>query len=61
VAEFLYALRRVAAGGPALDPMLWRSCWCGGLRPAGQPDLAERGVLALMAEANSNAELAASS
>ena len=60
VAEFLDALRRVAAGGTALDPEVVAQLL---LRRGGDPLDAlterERGVLALMAEGHSNAEIAA--
>jgi DNA-binding NarL/FixJ family response regulator len=49
VAEFLDALRRVAAGGTALDPEVVAQLLV----------QRERGVLALMAEGRSNAEIAA--
>ena len=59
VAEFLDALRRVAAGGTALDPEVVAQLL---VRRGGDPldDLTERerGVLALMAEGRSNAEIA---
>jgi len=60
VAEFLDALRRVAAGGTALDPEVVAQLL---VRRGGDPLDAlterERGVLALMAEGHSNAEIAA--
>ena len=60
VAEFLDALRRVAAGGTALDPEVVAQLL---VRRGGDPldDLTERerDVLALMAEGRSNAEIAA--
>ena len=60
VAEFLDALRRVAAGGTALDPEVVAQLL---VRRGGDPlgDLTdrERGVLALMAEGRSNAEIGA--
>jgi DNA-binding NarL/FixJ family response regulator len=60
VAEFLDALRRVAAGGTALDPEVVAQLL---VRRGGDPldELTERerGVLALMAEGRSNAEIAA--
>jgi DNA-binding NarL/FixJ family response regulator len=60
VTEFLDALRRVAAGGTALDPevvaqLLVRR----GGDPLGTLTQRERDVLALMAEGRSNAEIAA--
>ncbi len=60
VAEFLDALRRVAAGGTALDPEVVAQLL---VRTGGNPldDLTqrERDVLALMAEGRSNAEIGA--
>ena len=61
VAEFLDALRRVAAGGTALDPevvaqLLVRR----GGDPLGDLTQRERDVLAMMAEGRSNAEIGAS-
>jgi DNA-binding CsgD family transcriptional regulator len=60
VAEFLDALRRVAAGGTALDPEVVAQLL---VRRGGDPldNLTdrERDVLALMAEGRSNAEIAA--
>jgi DNA-binding NarL/FixJ family response regulator len=64
VAEFLDALRRVAAGGTALDPevvaqlLVRRSATRGG-DPLGDLTERERDVLALMAEGRSNAEIGA--
>ncbi len=63
VAEFLDALRRVAAGGTALDPevvaqLLVRRGARGG-DPLGDLTERERDVLALMAEGRSNAEIGA--
>jgi len=60
VAEFLDALRRVAAGGTALDPevvaqLLVRR----GGDPLGELTQRERDVLALMAEGRSNTEIGA--
>ena len=60
VAEFLDALRRVAAGGTALDPEVVAQLL---VRRGGDPldnlTERERGVLALMAEGRSNAEIGA--
>jgi DNA-binding NarL/FixJ family response regulator len=60
VAEFLDALRRVAAGGTALDPEVVAQLL---VRRSGDPLDAltqrERDVLALMAEGRSNAEISA--
>jgi len=60
VAEFLDALRRVAAGGTALDPEVVAQLL---VRRGGDPlDVLterERDVLALMAEGRSNAEIGA--
>ena len=60
VAEFLDALRRVAAGGTALDPEVVAQLLA---RRGGDPLAAltqrERDVLALMAEGRSNAEIGA--
>jgi DNA-binding NarL/FixJ family response regulator len=60
VAEFLDALRRVAAGGTALDPEVVAQLL---VRRGGDPldhlTDRERDVLALMAEGRSNAEIAA--
>jgi DNA-binding NarL/FixJ family response regulator len=61
VTEFLDALRRVAAGGTALDPEVVAQLL---VRKGGDPLDAltqrERDVLALMAEGRSNAEISAS-
>ena len=61
VTEFLDALRRVAAGGTALDPEVVAQLL---VRRGGDPlqDLTqrERAVLAMMAEGRSNAEIGAS-
>jgi DNA-binding NarL/FixJ family response regulator len=64
VAEFLDALRRVAAGGTALDPevvaqLLVRRGATRGGGPLGDLTERERDVLALMAEGRSNAEIGA--
>ena len=64
VAEFLDALRRVAAGGTALDPdvvaqLLVRRIDSRGGDPLGDLTERERHVLALMAEGRSNAEIGA--
>jgi DNA-binding NarL/FixJ family response regulator len=64
VAEFLDALRRVAAGGTALDPevvaqLLVRRGGSRGDDPLGVLTERERDVLALMAEGRSNAEIGA--
>src|SRR5204863_2084274 len=64
VAEFLDALRRVAAGGTALDPevvaqLLVRRAGSRGGDPLGDLTERERHVLALMAEGRSNAEIGA--
>jgi DNA-binding NarL/FixJ family response regulator len=64
VAEFLDALRRVAAGGTALDPevvaqLLVRRGATRGGDPLGDLTERERDVLALMAEGRSNAEIGA--
>ena len=62
VAEFLDALRRVAAGGTALDPEVVAQLLVrrGGGDPLDALTQRERDVLALMAEGRSNAEIAAS-
>jgi len=61
VAEFLDALRRVAAGGTALDPEVVAQLLVrrGGGDPLDALTQRERDVLALMAEGRSNAEIAA--
>ena len=62
VAEFLDALRRVAAGGTALDPEVVAQLLVrrGGGDPLDALTQRERDVLALMAEGRSNAEIASS-
>jgi len=62
VTEFLDALRRVAAGGTALDPEVVAQLLVrrGGGDPLDALTQRERDVLALMAEGRSNAEIAAS-
>ena len=62
VAEFLDALRRVAAGGTALDPEVVAQLLVrrGGGDPLDALTQRERDVLALMAEGRSNTEIAAS-
>jgi len=61
VAEFLDALRRVAAGGTALDPEVVAQLLVrrGGGDPLDNLTERERDVLALMAEGRSNAEISA--
>jgi len=60
VAEFLDALRRVAAGGTALDPEVVAQLMVRrGGDPLGNLTDRERGVLALMAEGRSNTEIGA--
>ena len=61
VTEFLDALRRVAAGGTALDPEVVAQLLVrrGGGDPLDALTQRERDVLALMAEGRSNAEIAA--
>jgi DNA-binding NarL/FixJ family response regulator len=60
VAEFLDALRRVAAGGTALDPEVVGQLLGAGRHARGLAGLTprEREVLALMAEGRSNAGIA---
>jgi DNA-binding NarL/FixJ family response regulator len=60
VTEFDEALRRVAAGGTALDPEVVTQLLGASRRAAGLAELTprERGVLALMAEGRSNAAIA---
>ncbi|MFE1872421.1 LuxR C-terminal-related transcriptional regulator [Streptomyces sp. NPDC059496] len=62
VEEFIDALRRVAAGGTALDPQVVAQLLLrrgGGQDPLGRLTPREREVLALMAEGRSNAGIAA--
>ncbi|WP_405437597.1 response regulator transcription factor [Streptomyces avidinii] len=62
VEEFIDALRRVAAGGTALDPQVVAQLLLrrgGGPDPLGRLTPREREVLALMAEGRSNAGIAA--
>jgi DNA-binding NarL/FixJ family response regulator len=60
VAEFTDALRRVAAGGTALDPEVVTQLAAAGGRRAGLESLTarERDVIALMAQGRSNAAIA---
>jgi DNA-binding NarL/FixJ family response regulator len=62
VAEFIDALRRVAAGGTALDPEVVRQIFARSRRsdPLGRLTAREREVLALMAEGRSNSAIAQS-
>jgi DNA-binding NarL/FixJ family response regulator len=59
VAEFLDALRRVAAGGTALDPEVVAQLLARSTHPLGELTPREREVLALMAEGRSNGAIAA--
>jgi DNA-binding NarL/FixJ family response regulator len=59
VAEFLDALRRVAAGGTALDPEVVAQLLVRRGGPLGNLTDRERAVLALMAEGRSNTEIGA--
>jgi DNA-binding NarL/FixJ family response regulator len=58
VAEFLDALRRVAAGGSALDPEVVAQLLARSRHPLGDLTPREREVLALMAEGLTNAAIA---
>jgi DNA-binding NarL/FixJ family response regulator len=60
VAEFTASLRRVAAGGTALDPEVVRQLLARGRAggPVGRLTAREREVLALIAEGHSNASIA---
>ena len=59
VADFVDAVRRVAAGGTALDPEVVSQLFApSARRPARAVDAAEREVLGLMAEGRSNAGIA---
>jgi DNA-binding NarL/FixJ family response regulator len=60
VAEFIDALRRVAAGGTALDPEVVRQIFARSRRadPLARLTAREREVLALMAEGRSNSAIA---
>jgi DNA-binding NarL/FixJ family response regulator len=62
VAEFIDALRRVAAGGTALDPEVVRQIFARSRRsdPLARLTQREREVLALMAEGRSNSAIAQS-
>src|SRR5581483_9022449 len=60
VTEFLDALRRVAAGGSALDPEVVAQLLARSRHPIGDLTPREREVLALMAEGRSNAAIAQS-
>jgi DNA-binding NarL/FixJ family response regulator len=59
VAEFLDALRRVAAGGTALDPEVVAQLLVRRGDPLDDLTQRERDVLAMMAEGRSNAEIGA--
>ena len=58
VAEFLDALKRVAAGGSALDPEVVAQLLARSRHPLGALTPREREVLALMAEGRSNSAIA---
>jgi DNA-binding NarL/FixJ family response regulator len=58
VAEFLDALRRVAAGGSALDPEVVAQLLARSVHPISGLTQREREVLALMAEGRSNSAIA---
>jgi DNA-binding NarL/FixJ family response regulator len=62
VAEFIEAVRRVAAGGTALDPEVVRQIFARSRRsdPLARLTAKEREVLALMAEGRSNSAIATS-
>src|SRR5205807_10429022 len=60
VADFLDALRRVAAGGTALDPEVVAQLLARSRHPLGGLTPRERDVLSLMAEGRSNSAIAQS-